>query len=109
MIKFALLCFFLVISFVAGAFDYPHTTLSSRDPFYPLINEKGEITIREEKGIGDIMLQGIIYLPEGSSVIIDNRMFGEGDSFEKYKIKKIEERGIILENDGKEYFLKWEG
>ena len=43
------------------------------------------------------------------TVIINNEMYDEGDGFEGYVIKEIEAQGIIVEKEGEEYFLKWEG
>ena len=101
---------FNLFIFLAAAedYDYPYRNVVERDPLRSLVNEDGKILIREDREVGDLFLQGIIDSPEGSVVIINNEMFHEGDVFEKYKIKKIKGKGVIIEKGGKEYFLKWE-
>lgn len=100
----------VIFGVVAQNSDYPYSPITDRDPLYSLINEKGEINVREDNTeIGDIFLQGIIYSPGGGSMVIINKeMFNEGDNFEGYIIKKIEPNGIFLEKGEEEYFLKWE-
>lgn len=102
--------FFMIgVVLAAGDFQYSYSPVTDRDPLYPLINEKGEITIRENKELGDIFLQGILYSQgQDSIVIINKEIFHEGDNFEGYKIKKIQSNGIFLEKEQEEYFLKWE-
>ncbi|MFH1771602.1 MAG: general secretion pathway protein GspB [Candidatus Omnitrophota bacterium] len=88
---------------------YPFDPQTDRDPLFPLVNEKGDILIRDKKEVDDISLQGIIYIPDGAVAIINNEMLDEGDSFEGYTVKEIKQNGVILEKDGKQFFLKWEG
>ena len=99
--------FFLGVS-LAQDFQYPYNAFDERDPMRPLVNDRGEIIIRADKEIGDFFLQGIIYSDEGSVVIINGQTFRQGDTFEGYKIKKIEEKGVFIEKKGKEHYLKWE-
>ena len=105
------LFFFGTIVFFAPAKDYkyPYSALKERDPFRPLVNERGDILIREKKGIGDFALQGIMYSPRGSQVIINNEVFQEGDTVAGYKIKKIDAYKVIFEKNGEEFVLKWGG
>jgi hypothetical protein len=98
----------VVFTVVEGEFKYPYRALTDRDPMYPLVNERGEILIKEKKVVGDLIIQGIIYSPPESVVVINNEMYQEGDDFEEYKIKKIEPNGIIFQKNSEEYFLKWE-
>ena len=102
---------FIVLAFSAGAEEakYPYSPFTDRDPLYPLVNERGDILVKEKREVGDIIIQGIIYSGDNSSVIINNEIFYQGDVYEEYTIKKIEPGGIIFEKDGGEYFLKWEG
>jgi len=88
---------------------YPYNSFRERDPLRPLVNDRGEILIKEKKGVGDFFLQGIIYYPEGNRAIINNQIFIVGDAIEGYRIKKIDAYRVILEKEGKEFILKWEG
>lgn len=95
----------------ADDFKYPFNPLIDRDPLSPLVNERGEIIIKEKiksVEIDNVILQGIIYSQEESIAIINNEMFQEGDSIGDYKIKKITSNGVFLDKNGEEYFLKWE-
>lgn len=92
-------------------YEYPYSHGKDRDPLNPLINERSEILITEEKGskeIDDFLLQGVIYSLQGSTAIIDNELFKEGDVLGDYKIMKIESRRVILEKAGEKLILKWE-
>jgi len=106
-----LICLFLfsIVASLAQAKDYkyPYSSFKERDPFKPLVNKRGNILIREKKGIGDFLLQGIMYSPKGSQVIINNEVFKEGDIVEGYKIKRIDVYKVIFEKKGEEFVLKW--
>lgn len=93
----------------AQEFKYPHSSLKDRDPLRPLVNERGEIMIAQKKELGDSLLQGIIYSQEGSVAIINNEMYKEGSFLQEYEIKNISNNTVILEKDGREFILKWEG
>jgi len=106
--------FFLILILTIGAyaqeFKYPYNPLTERDPLRPLIDEEGNILIKEKKEGSSFVLQGIIYSPQGSVAIINNELLHEGDALMgQFKVKKIESNGVVLEKEGKEYFLKWEG
>ncbi|MFH1767733.1 MAG: hypothetical protein ABH858_01045 [Candidatus Omnitrophota bacterium] len=88
---------------------YPYNSPADRDPMSALVDEKGRILIEEKKDIEDFVLQGIMYSPQGSVVIINGEMFKEGDKSQDYIIKGIKKDGVVVEKDGKDYFLKWEG
>lgn len=97
------------LSVLAEEFKYPYTA-GERDPFAPAVNERGDIVIREAaSGLSDITLQGIMYSPGASAVVINKDIYREGDYIGKYHIKKIDQNSVTLENDGKEYFIKWGG
>lgn len=88
---------------------YPYRMLKDRDPFASLVSERGDILVRDKREMGEFLLQGIIYTPPESKVIINNEMFSEGDSVSEYTIKKIEPYRVIFDKDGEESILKWEG
>ena len=93
-------------------YEYPYGP-ESRDPMIALINEHGQILLREEekdRGITSFHLQGIIYSPEGSSqAIINDDIFYEGDSIGGCKIETIDEVRVVLKKGEEEFILKWEG
>lgn len=99
-----------IFGFYLGAedFKYPYNALTERDPLRPLINERGEILIKDKNDMGDLFLQGVIYSPQGGTAIINNEMFVEGDMIGVYKVKRIEAKGVFLEKDGEDLYLKWE-
>ncbi len=99
---------FFVCSVWAQNYKYPYSSFRERDPLKPLVDESGNILIKERKQMGDFFLQGIIYSPTGSQVIINNEVYREGDKIEEYKIKKIEAYQVIFEKEGEEFILKWE-
>ncbi len=108
-----LVCFILSNSVIfcasAKGYKYPYSSFKERDPLKPLINERGEVLIKEKKGIGNFILQGIMYSPKESQVIINNEVFKEGDTVEGYRIKKIDAYKVIFEKNGEEFVLKWGG
>lgn len=113
MMKKFLILFIICGAFITAAddFKYPFDPLIDRDPLSPLINERGDIIVREKipnVEIENIILQGIIYSQEGSIAIINNEMFYEGSNMGDYKIKKITSNGVFLDKSGEEYFIKWE-
>lgn len=93
----------------AQEYSYPYDSFKDRDPLKPLVSEHGDLLIRERKEMGEFLLQGIIYAPPNSKVIINNEMFSEGDSVSGYTIKKIEPYRVVFDKEGEESILKWEG
>ena len=108
--KFLLLIILLVcgLTLFAEEFKYPHAA-GERDPFTPLVNDRGDVVIHEDTGINDIVLQGIMYSPDSSTVVINNEIYRTGDFIGKHKLKKIEPNGVFIVSGGQEYFIKWEG
>lgn len=110
---------FLMVFFntaMAEDFKYPYKQSDEREPFTSLLTDKGESTLmvkqEKEKEVVKpveeaIVLQGIIFSADGATVIINNEMYHEGDSFGKYTIKQIAPDGIIAASDGQEHFIKW--
>ena len=93
----------------AKGYKYPYSPFKERDPFKPLVDSRGKILIRKNKGISDLVLQGIMYSSKGSEAVINNKVFEEGDTVEGYKIKKIDAYKVVFERNGKEFVLKWGG
>jgi len=92
----------------ARAYEYPYTALTERDPLKPLVNESGQILIKKNEQFGGFSLQGIMYSALGSSVVINNAIYEQGDTVGGYLIKRIEEFQVILEKDEQQFYLKWE-
>jgi hypothetical protein len=89
-------------------FIYPFGN-ADRDPFYPLLTDKGIILIKKATDITALVLQGIMFSNTDASVIIKNEIYHEGDFVDKYKIIKITTSGITITDNTQEYFIKWEG
>lgn len=96
-------------SCLAYAFEYPYNSKRDRDPMDSLVNEMGKILIKEKGDFTGLSLQGILYSKNGSEVVINGEIYKQGDLIEGHSIKKIEEYKVLLEKDGKEFILKWEG
>ncbi len=108
---FTVTCFLTVcvLSFAENNYRYPYDSFKNRDPLRPLINSQGKLLINERRGVGNFILQGIIYYKDKSVAVINNQMFHEGDIVNGYKIKKIDPYKIILQKGKEEFVLKWEG
>ena len=104
-----LMSIFIAFPIYPQSYKYPYSSFRERDPFKPLVDENGQILIKERRHLGDFLLQGIIYSPGGSQVVINNEVYKEGDNVEGYKVKKINAYGVIFEKNGEEFILKWEG
>lgn len=110
--KKSLLCFVCIlfsINVFGQEYEYPYSSFKEHDPLKPLVNERGEILIKDKKEMGDFLLQGIISSSDGSQAVINNDVFKEGDIFEGYTIKKIDAYKVIFEKEGEEFILNWEG
>jgi hypothetical protein len=108
--KFLLLTALTLCTFTLFAEDFKYPCApGERDPFTALVNDRGDVVIHEETGINDLALQGIMYSPDSSTVVINNDIYRVGDFIGKHKIKKIEQNGVLIESGGQEYFIKWEG
>ena len=73
--------------------------LSRRDPLRPLIDLEG----RPVKGTGlsdGLTLQGIIHSEGFTRVLIDDQLYSEGDAVGPFKLRKIRQDGIELEQAG---------
>ena len=108
---------FVLLSFCgniyAEEFSYPFDAIENRDPLSPLVNDKGDIIIKEDApgtdGNINITLQGILFSEDNASVIISGEIYHENDMIGKCLIKKIMPNGIFIVIDENETFIKWEG
>ena len=92
-----------------GGYEYPYSTFNNRDIMKPLIDSRGQILIKEDSDIGNFVLQGIMNYPDGSRAVINGEIVAKGDVFQGYSVKNIEKDKVVLEKDGKDFILKWEG
>ena len=95
----------------AGADEKPfaYDDMGVRDPFVPLVDEDGKLTVTHGgiDSIKDIVVEGILYDSEGESVVILNGLvLKEDDQVGNIKVERIEERRVVLSSKGKEYTLK---
>ncbi len=98
----AVFLIFLVfaISVSAQTEDMGYESGGRRDPFVPLVTQKVKSTtdgLQGVQGIGDIILEGIVWEPTGRSIAIMNgAIVKEGDRAGAVRIEKIEEKRVIL-------------
>ena len=90
-------------------YEYPYDSFKDRDILRPLINERGQIIIKEKKEVGNFILQGIMSSTEGNKIVMNNEIFGVGDVIDGYVIKEIGTHKVVLEKEGEEHILKWGG
>ncbi|HIE35804.1 MAG TPA: hypothetical protein EYP89_01010 [Candidatus Omnitrophica bacterium] len=104
-----ILIFILIFSFFVKAQDYNYPfDESSRDPFTPLISKSGQILIPRKIEAKNLVLNGIIYSPQNSIVVINGEILKEKDKVGEYTIFKIEEKKVILKKKDKKIILKLE-
>ncbi len=92
---FRLIIFFLLILPCLAQAD------DSRDPFIPLVNEKGIMRTKFQKPRMEeinikINLSGISKIGNTFYAIIEGELLKEGDNFKEFKIEKIEDNRVIL-------------
>ena len=68
-----------------------------RDPMQVLVDSKG--AIMSSAGLHDgLAVQGIIWSQAKPLVVIDDRLFAQGDTVGPYKIVTIRQDGIVVQN-----------
>ncbi|HTL70432.1 MAG TPA: hypothetical protein VL404_03980 [Candidatus Eisenbacteria bacterium] len=78
-----------------------------RDPFVPLVT----LTSRESSGLmgiesaGDINIEGIVYDPRGSVVVLNGSVLKEGEEMGSLKVVKIEPNGVRVLINGTESYI----
>jgi hypothetical protein len=108
---FILLALMLLVIKAAGAdeFKYPYNSPQARDPLMSLVNSRGEIIIDKQKEASALNLEGIIYTPPQSQVIINNQVYQRGDKIKGRTIIKIREQSVVVEKkNGELTIMKWE-
>lgn len=92
-----------------SSFVYPYSPFKDRDIFRPLVNDRGEILLKEKRGVGDFLLQGIVGSGDEITAIINNALYKTGDTFEGYAIMAINATSVIIHKEGQEFVITWEG
>lgn len=88
-------------------------TQEKRDPFIPLIDDKGDLRKNfkkplDESMIPQVTLMGISKVNKVFYAIIDGEWVKEGDTIKDLKIGKIESDKVILEFAGRIFVLTLE-
>ena len=97
----------------AGLLPSPREFNLPRDPFRPIVFEPSTPSVANPADIkeDEIRLAGVIVMEGRSRAVLDvpvlgARVFKEGDTIGKYKIKKISAKKVFLEKDGSSLELK---
>jgi hypothetical protein len=105
--KIILILFIFLFLVKVKGYNYPFDE-NNRDPFNPLISKSGQILISRKIEAKNLVLNGIIYSPQKSIVVINGEILKEKDKVGDYTIFKIEEKRVILKKKDKEIILKLE-
>src|SRR3989338_7663815 len=100
---------FGMISSVGAVFaeDALYDAHGKRDPFIPLVT----MSSRESSGLvgvegaDDITIEGIVYDPKGSVIIINGSVMKEGDELGNIRVLKIESKGVRFLLNGTETYV----
>ena len=75
-----------------------------RDPMRPLVDSRGELVT--STGLqGGLAVQGIIWSADRPLVVIDDELFGKGDTIGTYTIVKIRSDGVIAQRGTEVVFV----
>lgn len=98
--------FGIIMSVSAHAEGPAYESHEKRDPFTPLVTSSS----RQSPGlmgierIDDLTVEGVVYDPRGSVVILNGAVLKEGEELGGVKIVKIEKNGVRLLLNGAETF-----
>jgi len=86
---------------------------NSRDPFIPLIDDKGNIRRdftkpTEERLVPKVTLMGISQVGNTFYALIDGELVKEGQTLKQIRIEKITSEKVIVTYGDKQFELKWE-
>ena len=106
----------LILGFLTGAAAGPCEAESSfyrsngkRDPFVPLITPEGQRIYppgTDEGGVANLMLQGIVFEPQGESyAVINGRIVREGEEVDGVKVLKIAPSAVVIQSEGQQHQL----
>ncbi|MCL2799566.1 MAG: general secretion pathway protein GspB [Endomicrobia bacterium] len=85
--------------------------LVPRSPFYEYIAPapavKTTAAVRPESRLPTIQISGIMYDSENPIVIIEGKLYRQGDTYKNVKIVNIRERDIVVSLEDKKYIVKF--
>jgi len=108
LIFFTLICS-SIFSYAQTEASFIYESEGRRDPFIPLITKEGKllVTYGVITSINDVVLEGILYDPEGESIVILNDLvLKENDQVGNIKVERIEKNRVILSCKGEEHIFK---
>ena len=86
-----------------------YDSYGNRDPFMPLLTKDGRpITTYSKIGsINDIVIEGILYDPQGESVVVINDLIlKQGSTISGVTVKSIEKNSVVLSFKGEDHTFK---
>jgi hypothetical protein len=98
-----------VTCFASAQEQFVYDSRDNRDPFMPLLTKDGRpITTYSRIGsIHDIIVEGILYDPQGASLVIINDMIlKQADTINGVTVKKIEKNSVLLSFKGEDHTFK---
>lgn len=104
----AIFCVLAALPCWAQEADFEYEDGGRRDPFLPLVDEKGRYIFDEYENFtfGDLHLIGILWDPEGnSSALINDQIVREGESIYGFVVKQINKNSVTVSKDTQEYVM----
>jgi type II secretory pathway component PulC len=97
------------LSFASDQELFIYDSQGNRDPFMALLTKDGRpVTVYGSiSSIGDVVVEGILFDPQGGSfVIINDMILKHGDSISGVTVKKIEINSVVLSFKGEDHTFK---
>ena len=87
---------------------FVYDSKGKRDPFQSLVSPEGYlINIEPLSGISEIVIEGIIYDPKGSSfAIINSEVVKSGDAIGGYEVLDIQQNKVTLLKDAEKFEIE---
>ena len=96
------------LSFAQSEEAFIYDDKGGRDPFFPLVDERGKYLSVSNLGYSfdNLNLSGILWDAKGeSSALINNEVLSVGDSVDGFQITEISQKSVTLGKDGREYTI----
>ena len=97
------------LAFASDDEQFVYDSQGNRDPFMPLLTKDGRpiTTYSKIDSIHDVIIEGILYDPQGASIVIINDMIlKQADSTNGVTVKKIEKNSVVLSFKGEDHTFK---
>ncbi len=104
-VSVSVLMMFLIAGFLFAEEVYEYEAKSRRDPFVPLVSERGVYASDAYgiSGIADIRLEGIVWDNTKTSIaIVNGEIVEEGQEIGSVKVLKIERDAVVFEVEREE-------